>query len=194
MVLSRRKKKPVVPAGSRSTASVGGATASQRSSSQLAGKRKANELANSGESFEPANRRPAPEGGSTPLPACASAVTGGQAAACSRQLGPPERGVTYAAVLGGPVAPFQVSGSLRPTAMGSDQSETAVSHETDNRRMSSDMSGPLSKSRMAPLNTPRWPKPADKQDSILIRLPFVLHESVTPVPSWPSCGRFGLAV
>jgi hypothetical protein len=44
----------------------------------------------------------------------------------------------YAATLVGTVAPFQPTGSLKPTAMCSDLSETAK------RRMSSDMSGPLS--------------------------------------------------
>jgi hypothetical protein len=57
MALSRSNKRPVVAAGSRSTTSTGGARDSQRSSGQLAGKRKANELATSGESFETANRR-----------------------------------------------------------------------------------------------------------------------------------------
>jgi hypothetical protein len=52
--------------------------------------------------------------------------------------------VTYAAALAGPVAPFQPSGSLKPTAMHSDPSQSAVSSETVNRRMPSDMSGPLS--------------------------------------------------
>jgi hypothetical protein len=52
--------------------------------------------------------------------------------------------VTYAAVLAGTVAPFQRSGSLKPTAMDSDPYESAVSHERINRRMSGDMSGPLS--------------------------------------------------
>jgi hypothetical protein len=42
------------------------------------------------------------------------------------------------------VAPFQPSESLKPTAMGSDLSEPAVSSETANRRMSEDKSGPLS--------------------------------------------------
>jgi len=86
MALSRRKKKPVVPAGIRSTTSACGATVSQRSSGLLGGKRKANELASSGESLESANRRPSPGDGSTPLPASASAVTGELAAACSRQF------------------------------------------------------------------------------------------------------------
>jgi len=52
--------------------------------------------------------------------------------------------VTYAVALAGPVAPNQPSGSLNPTAMDSGMSEPTVSTETANRRMSSDMSGPLS--------------------------------------------------
>ena len=52
--------------------------------------------------------------------------------------------MTYAAVLDGSVAPFQAVWSLKHTAMGSDPSETAVSPEAANRRMSGDMSGPLS--------------------------------------------------
>jgi len=52
--------------------------------------------------------------------------------------------VTYATLLAGTVAPSQPSGSLMPTALDSDLSETAVSFETANRRMSSDMPGPLS--------------------------------------------------
>jgi hypothetical protein len=81
MALSRIKKKTVVAAGSRSTTSTGRDRVYQRSSSQLAGKRKPNELASSVESFEPANRRPAPADGSALLPASASAVRGEQAAA-----------------------------------------------------------------------------------------------------------------
>jgi len=53
-------------------------------------------------------------------------------------------GATYAAVLAGPVAPSQLSGPLKPTAMDSDSSEPGVSMETTNRRMFTDMSGPLS--------------------------------------------------
>jgi hypothetical protein len=143
MALSRRKKKPLVSAGSRSTVSGGGARVPQRSLSQFAGKRNANEVASSGDSSEPANRRPAPGAGSAPLPAT-SEVAGEQAATCSRQLVPPERGVPYAAALAGPVAPFQPSGSLKPTAMSSYLSEPAVSSKTVNRLMSSDMFGPLS--------------------------------------------------
>jgi hypothetical protein len=48
------------------------------------------------------------------------------------------------AALAGSVAPFLPSGLLKPTAMGSEQSEPAVSTETGNRRTSEDMPGPLS--------------------------------------------------
>ena len=85
MALSRRKKKPVVTAGIRSTTSASGAAAPQR---LLAGKRKANELASSGDSSEPSIRRPAPDAGSAPLPANSSAVTGEHAASCSRHFVP----------------------------------------------------------------------------------------------------------
>jgi hypothetical protein len=88
-----RRKKAEVAARSRSTTCTDGATASQRSSSQLADKRKANELASSGELLEPANRSPAPGDGSAPLHKSASAVTGEQAATCRRQLGASEGGV-----------------------------------------------------------------------------------------------------
>jgi hypothetical protein len=88
--------------------------------------------------------RRAPGDGSVPLPAIPSEDAGEKAAACSRQLGTPEGGLTYAAFLAGPVAPFQPSGSLKPTAMGSDHSVPTVSFETASRRMSRDMSGPLS--------------------------------------------------
>ena len=129
MAFSRRKKKPVVPAGIRSTTSASGARAPQRLPSLLAGKRKSNELVSLGDSSEPANRRPATGAGSAPLPA----VTGEHAASCSWHLVPPEEGgETYAAVLAGSVAPLQPSGSLKPTAMDSDPSESAVSFETVN--------------------------------------------------------------
>jgi len=140
MALSRGKMKPLVPAGIRSTISASGARAPQRLPSLLAGKRKANELACSGHSSEPVIRRSAPDAGFAPLPT----VTGVHAATCSRHLVSPEGGETYAAVLAGSVAPLKPNVSLKPTAMDSDPSESAVSSETVNRRMSSDMSGPLS--------------------------------------------------
>ena len=98
LAMARRKRKPAVPAGRRSTTSASGTNASQ----QLAGKRKANELASSGDSVEPANRCPAPGAGSLPLPAMSS-VTGERAADSSRQPGPSGVGATYAAVLAAPV-------------------------------------------------------------------------------------------
>jgi hypothetical protein len=142
MALSRRKR-PAVAARSRSATSLVGARASQPTSSQLAGKRKANEQGSSGGSIEPANRRPAPGDGSAPLPASALAP-GEQAAKCSRKLGSPEGGATYAALLARTVAPLQPSGQLKPTTKGSDQTEPAFSSETAKSRMSNDMSGPLS--------------------------------------------------
>jgi hypothetical protein len=119
---SRRRRKQAVPAGIRSTTLGSGAKAPQRAWSQLvAGKRKANELASSGESTEPANRRPATGAGSAPLPALPS-VTGELDAASSRQLGPPQGGATYAAILAGPVARHETGGWLKPKAMDSDPS------------------------------------------------------------------------
>ena len=143
LALSKKKRKTVVSAGSHGTTLSGAPQASQHPPSLKAGKRKANELVSSGGSTEPANRCPALGTGCAPLPAFTS-VTGEQAALGSRQLGPPEGGVTYAAALDGPVATSQPSGSLKLIAMDSDISEPADSSETANRRMSSDMSGPLS--------------------------------------------------
>jgi hypothetical protein len=87
------RKKTVVSAGSSSTAPGGGHKSSQRPTSRLADKRKANELANSGDTMEPTIKRPAPDAGSAPL-AASSSATGKQAAFGSRQLGPPELGTT----------------------------------------------------------------------------------------------------
>ena len=60
-----RRKKPAVPVGRSSNASGSG----NRASKQFAGKRKAKEIASSGDSMEPANRRPAPGAASLSLPA-----------------------------------------------------------------------------------------------------------------------------
>jgi len=70
---------------------------------------KAKELVSSGNTIEPANRRPAPDAGSAALPAISS-VTGELAAVGRRQLGPPEGGVTYATVLAGPIPRFSQVG------------------------------------------------------------------------------------
>jgi len=124
-----RKMKPAVPSGKRSTVSGSGTRASQ----QDVGKRKVNELACSGDSMEPANRRPGPGAGSAPLPANSS-LTGEQAAVGNRQPGPSGRGETYAVVLAGPVARLSQVGR-----------SSSSSSETTNRRISNDMSGPLSR-------------------------------------------------
>ena len=144
MAMSQRNKKAAVSAGSHGTTSGGGTKALHRPPIQFAGNRKANELARSGDSSEPANRRPAPGAASSPLFASASAVASEQAVSCSRKLLSPKGRVTYAVALAGSVAPFQPSGSLKSTAMGGDPSEPAVSSETAERRMCSDMFGPLS--------------------------------------------------
>jgi hypothetical protein len=85
---TRHKKKPAVSAGSRSTTPGGGSNIPQLPSGQLAGKRKANKLSSSGDSFEPANSRPVPGAGSAPLPTSSSDVTDEQSAVRIRQLGP----------------------------------------------------------------------------------------------------------
>jgi hypothetical protein len=102
----KKKKKPVVPLGSRSTTPGGGSMSSQRPFRHLAGKRKANKLANSGDSPEPAKRHIASGAGSAPLPATSSEVTGEITAVGSRQLGHPDIGLMYAAELAGLVALF----------------------------------------------------------------------------------------
>jgi hypothetical protein len=126
IAFSSRKKKTVVSAASHSTSLGDGPKASQRPPSQHAGKRKANDLASSGNSTKPTNKRPAPGAGSGPLPAFSS-VMGKLAGVSSRQLWPLEVRVTYAAVPAGSAAPSQPSGSLKPTAMDSDSLEPAVS-------------------------------------------------------------------
>jgi len=139
LATARRKKVPTVSAGRRSTTSGSGSRASKK----IASKRKANELASSGDSTVPANRRPATGAGSVPLSAT-TIVTGEQAAASSRQPGPSGVGATYATLLATNATPSQPSGTLKPTAMDSVPSESGVSMETSNRRMSNDMSEPLS--------------------------------------------------
>jgi hypothetical protein len=97
----------------------------------------------------------------------------------------------YTAVLAGPAAPFQPSGSLKLTVMDLKLSEFAVSPETVNRRMSSDMSGPLSDVLDG---TTIRAQVAYQHKSVLIRRPFLFQVSVTLVPSWPGCGHLALAV
>ena len=90
LAMSCRKKNQAVPVGSRSTCG----RAARRPPSQLASKRKANELVSSGDSMEPANRRPASGSESAPLPVNSS-VTSEQAAVGSRQPGSSGGRATY---------------------------------------------------------------------------------------------------
>ena len=78
-----RRNAPVVSTVRRGTTTGRGRRA------ELAGKRKANELASSGGSAEPANRRPAIGAGTKPLPATTSA-TGEQAASTPLQANAPQ--------------------------------------------------------------------------------------------------------
>ena len=86
----------------------------------------------------------------------------------------------YAAVLAESAAPHQTSGPLKPTSMDSDPSESAVSTETVNRRMSSDMSGTLSGKPDGTTPNAQWPTPACPQGSVLIRTPFLFQVHVHP--------------
>ena len=81
--------------------------------------------------------------------------------------------MTYAVVLGRSVSPLQPSGPLKTTAMDTDPSESVVSRETANGRISSDMSGPLS-------DMPDGTKASDQ-----IRPQFLFQVYVTHVLSWP---------
>jgi len=78
--------------------------------------------------------------------------------------------------------------------MDSNLSETELSPETVNRRMSSDMSGHLSdmpggttsRTRVANTCLPARERPN--------KTPILFQVSVTPMPSWPGCGHPALAV
>ena len=113
MAMYRRKKKPAVPVGIHSTISTIGPRVPQ---CLLAGRRKAKELTSSGDSSEPATRRPAPDAGSAPLPANLSEATGEHAASCCRHLVSPEGWEMYATVYAGFAAPHQPSGPSSPQA------------------------------------------------------------------------------
>jgi hypothetical protein len=122
-------------------------------------------------------------------------VTGELDAASSRQLGPPEGGATYAAILAGTVAPHQTSGSLKPKAMDSDPSESSASSESANRRMSNDMCGPLS-DKLDGTN----PQHAQVTNTCLPagqrpnKTPIFISGATTPVPSCLGCGLLAQAV
>jgi len=179
LATNRRKKVPTVSTWRRSTTSGNGSRGSQ----QLAWKRKANELASSGDSTEPANRRPTTGAGSVPLPAKAI-VTVEQAAASSRQPGPSRIGAKYAAELAPNAALSLPCGTLKPTAMDSEPSESGVSMETFTRRMSNDMSGPLSGMPDCTTNNAQVAKaclPAGQRPN---KTPSIFQVFLTPVPSW----------
>jgi hypothetical protein len=102
---------------------------------------------------EPASRRPAAElaSGSS---SCATNATEGQVATSSMEKQRP----VYAAVTAGRAALPQ-SGKLKPIAMESDSTDSAASLETANRRMSQDMSGPLSGTPVGTTSAPAAPIP-----------------------------------
>ena len=181
--LSTRKRRTVVTAGFRGRTPGGGPRTSQRPPSRQAGKRKANELENSGDSMEPAIRRPAPDAGSTPIPA--KPPTGEQAANSRRQVGPPEGGSTYADVLAASAAPTHPSGSLKPSAMDSKPSESAESTETANRRMSHDMSGPLSGTPAGTTCNAKVATAGERPN----KKPIFITGLATPEPSGLGCGH-----
>jgi hypothetical protein len=135
---ARTKKRTTVPAGTQGTTLEGIALR------RTTGKFKANELANSVDSTEPATTRPAPGAESGPLPANSSRATGEQAASGGRHLFSPEGWATYAAVADATVAPQKPSELLMPKDRGSDPTEHEVSQETAPGRMLSDMPGPMS--------------------------------------------------
>ena len=191
-VISRQTKKPVVLAGNRSTTTGCGATDPKRSSAQLTGKRKANELASSGGSLEPVNRRPAPRDGSVPLSERASTVTGKHAASCSRQLVSPERGDVR-------VCPGRVRrpASAKCVAQAHSHGFRPVSIcclIRVNRRKSSDMSAPLRDKPHGTITSAHVTNPAYQQGSFITRPRFLFQVYVTPMLSWLGCRRLALAV
>jgi hypothetical protein len=121
----------------------GGAWSSCASPQLLASKQKADELSSSDRPSEPASRRHAPGHLVVDGPE-AQDTTGELAAQSSRQLGPTEGGLVYAAVVAGVASPHQPSGTHKSEAKGGASAEPAASSEAAPRRMSLvDMSGPL---------------------------------------------------
>jgi hypothetical protein len=135
-------RRPAVPVGRRSHENL---VSSHRTPHQKAGKRKASDLAGSGGCPESAGRRLAPDAGSVLLSANSLLVTGEQASSGGRHLVSPEgRAIAATSVTFATAAPQKLNGPLMPTNKVSDPSELAVSHGTATRRMSSDMSRPMS--------------------------------------------------
>ena len=99
----------------------------------------------------------------------------------------------YAAVLTGSITPLQPSGSLKPTAMDSDPSEPTVSPKAANRRMSNDMSGPLSDKPDGTTISAQVTNTCLPAGECPNKTPIFIS-GVTPVPSWPGCGHLAPAV
>ena len=97
----RRARRPTVPVGRRSPE---GSVSLHRSLHQGAVCRGAAGLADSGGSSEPAAKRPAPDVGSTQLPASTTRATGEKVAFGGRQLVSSEGEATYADVAAAAVA------------------------------------------------------------------------------------------
>ena len=106
----------------------------------------------------------------------------------------PEGGETYAAVLAGSVAPLQPSGSLKPIAMDSDPAESDVSYETVNRRMSSDIFGPLCDKPDGTTPNAQVTNTSSSAAERPNKTTFLFQVHVIHVPSWSGCGRPALAV
>ena len=102
--------------------------------------------------------------------------------------------MTYAAALAVPVAPFEPSGLLKLTALDTDPSEPAVSSETVNRRISTDMSGPLSDTPDGTTTHAQVNNAYLRAGNVVIIRPFLFQVTETAVPSLRGCGQHALAV
>jgi hypothetical protein len=182
----RRKRRPTVPVGRRSPEG----SASHRSQHLLAGGRGPAELTVSGDSSEPAAKRPSPDLGSVQPLELSSRATGEQAAISGRQLVSPRGRGDIRGRSGRNCLPQQPSGPLKPIAKATDPSEPAVSHETAVRRMSLDMSVPMSGMPVGTTTHAQVAKgSAPPQGNAPTRPPFLFQGSTTPGHSWRGCGN-----
>ena len=102
--------------------------------------------------------------------------------------------MTYAAALAWPVAPFERSGLFKLTALDTEPFEPAVSSETVNRRISSDMSGPLSDTPDGITTDAQVNNAYLSAGNVLIIRPFLFQVSVSAVPTWRGYVQHALAV
>jgi hypothetical protein len=107
----------------------------RKTSQPTTGKRMDEETSSSDGLTTQATRRPAPDPPGT---------FGEPTPECSRQQAAIDGKPAYAAVVAGRTNPQQPNGQLYPIATGLESSEQSASPEAANRRMSVDMSGPLS--------------------------------------------------